>query len=107
MPTGSASFPADRLNRHPRFEFWAVLLSRRRHRLSCVHDSAESLAYCLAQILGTTIATGYFLRWSSSANSKSGLHFLLHNGRSASPISPAVANRSSWLGASERSTPRR
>jgi hypothetical protein len=32
-----------------------VLFSRRRHRLSCVHDSAESLACCLVQILGTTI----------------------------------------------------
>jgi len=31
------------------------LFSRRRHRLSCVHDSAEILAYCLVQILGTTI----------------------------------------------------
>src|SRR5258706_6132159 len=48
-------FPADRLNRHLRLELWTVLFSRRRHRLSCVHDCAEILAYCLVQILGTTI----------------------------------------------------
>src|SRR5215472_8197162 len=54
-------FPADRLNRHPRLELWTVLFSRRRHRLSCVHDSAEILAYCLVQILGTTIDAKFML----------------------------------------------
>ncbi len=38
---------ADRFHRYLGFELRTVLLSRRRHRFSLRHDSAEILTYCL------------------------------------------------------------